>query len=91
VASAAALAADADAAVTAEKAKIAADAASKIIANNMAKDNVANMLSKNPMRNTRYGCNLYEGNEDEKNSMDDISGTGPDCACQDSMPERIDY
>ena len=88
-AAAAAAAADADAAATIEKAKMAADAASKMIANNMENDDTG-YPSKKSMRNTRYGCNLYNDDGEGPNSVDNISGTGPDCACQDSMPARAD-
>jgi hypothetical protein len=88
VAAAAAAAADARVAADTAKAKVAANAASKVIANNMLN---VDSDSKDFTRNTRYGCNLYDDEDnDNSNPLDDISGTGPDCACQDSMPARAD-
>jgi len=88
VAAAAAAAADARVAADTAKAKVAAEAASKVIAKNILNlDSDSNGLA----RNTRYGCNLYdEEGSDKSNPLDNVSGTGPDCACQDSMPARAD-
>ena len=88
VAAAAAAAADARVAADTANAKVAAEAASKVIAKNILNlDSNSNGLA----RNTRYGCNLYdEEDSDKSNPLDNVSGTGPDCACQDSMPARAD-
>jgi hypothetical protein len=88
VAAAAAAAADARVAADTAKAKVAADAASKVIAKNILN---VDSDSKDFTRNTRYGYNLYDDEDDgESDSLDNVSGTGPDCACQDSMPARAD-
>lgn len=95
VAAAAAAAADARVAADTAKAKVTADAASKVIAKNILNetnntDDIDSEARRLP-RNTRYGCNLYDkGDNGESDPLDDISGTGPDCACQDSMPARAD-
>jgi hypothetical protein len=86
MAAAAAAAADARAAADAARAKVAAEAASKVIAKNILDGD-----SKDLARNTRYGCNVDDVEKTKKsNSLDNLSGTGPDCACQDSMPSSVD-
>ena len=86
MAAAAAAAADARVAADAARAKVAAEAASKVIAKNILDGD-----SKELARNTRYGCNVDDVEKTKKsNPLDNLSGTGPDCACQDSMPSSVD-